>query len=579
MAAAAPWHKTGEAGERGRVRLGVLAACFAVAFASLGIRLLDMVLTPPEKTASRLAIAADAPDPRRADILDRHGELLATNIVTLSVTADPARLGDHEATARALARVLDGVDAATLMRRFARGGRFAWVKRQISPREQAAVQELGLPGVAFRSAERRVYPKADLTSHVVGYVDIDNQGLAGIEYAMQDQLVGGAEAGKAPLRLSLDLRVQEAAHASLEAAFERFQPVGACAMVMDIERRELLAMASLPDFDPNRRRLAPPEARRNRCSGQVYELGSMFKVITAAMALESGEVSIYDRFDASEPVKIGRNRIRDYHGMKRSLSVPEVFAFSSNIGTVKMAFTAGGADRQRAFLKRLGLFERPGIELPEAARPLLPEKWIDIVSATVAFGHGIAVTPLQFLEAVAAIGGDGRYAGATLLPRDPETPLEAPRVVSDATMRDMRWLMWLAVERGTATKARTSGYLVGGKTGTADKALVGEGRGYRRDAVVSSFAGVFPVEDPRYAVLVLLDEPKGDERTFGFRTGGWNAAPTVGEIVARIGPILGVAPTAPGVEARLRDRLEVRPALNGRTQRMEEGFAAVSLAR
>jgi cell division protein FtsI (penicillin-binding protein 3) len=566
----------------GAARLRLLALGFLVAFGSIGLRLVDMATPGPRAAAATPRSAEDGIELRRASIADRHGELLATNIVTLSVVGDPLLMNDPEAAAIALARVLDGVDAAELNARFARGGRFVWVKRQISPQEQAAVLELGLPGVSFELGERRVYPRGHEAAHVLGFTGIDNQGLAGIEYGLDEALKGGAALGKPDVALAIDRRVQRIARAATRTGVERFAANGACTIVLDIHTREVLALVSLPDYDPNRAERAPPEARRNRCTGDVLELGSLFKVVSAAMALESGEVSVYDRFDASESLRIGRHNIRDYRGHQRWLSVPEIFAFSSNIGTVKMTFAAGGTEVQKQFLQSLGLFDRPVLELPETTLPLVQERWPDIVAATVSYGHGISVSPLQFVEAVATLVGDGKRVPATFLRRDPAA-LEAllaaaPTIVSERTIQDLRWLMWLTVERGTGANGGVAGYMVGGKTGTADKPT-GNRRGYDGRAVISSFVGVFPADAPRYAVLTVLDEPKGDARTYGYRTGGWTAAPVVARVIAQAGPLLGVPPKTPAIEAAFNDRLQVMPVMNGRTKRMEDGFAAASLTR
>jgi len=570
----------------GAGRLRLLAVCFVLAFTSIGLRLADMAMLGLRPVAAGPRASEDGIELRRAALLDRHGELLATNIVTLSVVGDPLLMNDHEATAIALAKALDGVDAAELNARFAKGGRFAWVKRQISPAEQAAVLELGLPGVGFELGERRVYPRGREAAHVLGFVGVDNQGLAGIEHGLEAQLVGGAAQGKPDIRLSIDRRVQRIAHAATRAGVERFAVKGACTIVLDARSREVVALVSLPDYDPNHPEQASPEARRNRCTGDVYELGSLFKVISAGMALESGAVTLHDRFDASESLRIGRHSISDYRGHKRWLSVPEVFAFSSNIGTVKMTFAAGGSEAQKPFLEALGLFDRPRLEVPETEQPLVQERWPDIVAATVSYGHGISVSPLQFTEAVATLVSDGLRRPATFLhraadPATPETPQAEPepvRVVSAQTIKDLRWLLWLTADRGTGANGAVEGYMVGGKTGTADKPT-GSRRGYDGRAVISSFLGVFPVDDPHYVVLTVLDEPQGDARTYGYRTGGWTAAPVVSRIIAQAGPLLGVPRRTPEVAAAFADRLMVIPVMNGRTRRMEDGFAAASLTR
>lgn len=563
---------------RRQARLRVVMAVFAAGFLSIGIRLVDMVDITSEIVAAEVQSPSTAPDTRRVEIVDRRGALLATNIVTLSVIGDPSRIPDHGYAASALARKLDGVDEAELLKRFERGGRFAWIKRHISPREQMIVQELGIPGVGFDSSEKRVYPNGRMASHLLGFVDIDNQGLAGIEYGQQSRLVGGAESGKGPVATTLDLRVQMAVRNELAAAVREFRALGGCGYVLDVKRRELVAMVSLPDFDPNHAELSPPTSRRNRCIGEVYELGSLFKLITAAMALESHQVTMTDRFNASKPLRIGRHTINDDHAKARWLSMPEVIAFSSNIGTAQMAAKAGGPEAQKVFLERLGLFAKPKLEIPGSETPLLPRRWIEIVSATVSYGHGIAVSPLQFGEAVAALIDDGRFERAHILPVSDDFVRSGDPVVSPEVSQALRWLMWLTVAHGTSTKAQADGYLVGGKTGTADKVAPG-GRGYLRNSVISSFLGAFPINDPHYIVMVSLDEPQGNERTFGYRYAGWTAAPAVSEIIKSIGPLLKVAPVSPTAEAQMTSQLRIMPTINGRTKREEDGFEVIRPTR
>ena len=580
------------------LRISIVAALFVVAFLSLGIRLVDLATRGNGNARHASVMGADAPDPRRADIRDRNGELLATNIVTLSVVADPARVIDSRRTAMALANALGDIDSADLLRRFERGGRFTWVKRHISPREQKVVQDLGLPGISFIDSEMRVYPRGRLASHVLGFVDIDNQGLAGIEFGLQDKLVGGIEDGHDDLRLALDIRAQQAVHDALAGAVHDYSALGGCALVVDVRSREVVSLVSLPDFDPNHPEMAPADARMNRCTGSVYELGSMFKIVTTAMALEGGRVTMASHFDASEPLVVNGHRIRDDHGKWRVLSVPEVFAFSSNIGTAQMAEAAGGPEVQIPFLKSLGLLDRPDLSIPETRQPLVPARWPPITSATVSYGHGIAVAPLQFAEAVAALVGDGVFRRSQMVRRgdvavDGGTdvvnvatagdggaadPVDGVRLISEKTARDLRWLMWLTVEHGTGTHARTAGYLVGGKTGTADKPFENQ-RGYKPGAVIASFVGTFPVHDPRYVVMVSLDEPQGNDDTLGYRYGGWTVAPAVRRIIDRLGPVMGIAPTDPEIAMELERRLKVHPTVNGRTRREEEGYEAVSLAR
>lgn len=547
----------------GRRRLKVVAACFGLAFASIGLRLVDMVewRQPVARAEAALsdpsAETGEAPPPGgRADIVDRNGVVLATTIRVPGVYADPSLLPDPTLAARQLAAVLDGTDAGELAKRLGGARRFAWVKQRITPEEQQAVLELGLPGVRFSTAEQRVYPKERLAAHVTGFVDVDNRGLAGVERSLDLRLRGNAE----PLALSLDARVQQIAREELSRAFQRFQPVGANALVLDGATGELLAMVSLPDFDPNRVGDVRSPEYLNRNVGEIYELGSVFKILTVAMALDSGKVALTDRFDATGKLQIGRFRIGDDHAKNRVLSVPEIFEYSSNIGTARTVFAAGGAEPLERFFRKVGFYAPPQIELAEVVRPRTPPRWADVTVATTSFGHGIAVTPLQFVDAVNGVLGDGNRIPTTLLRRTPGEVAALPRTrfVAAATADAMRFLMWLVVEQGTGTQAKLGSYLIGGKTGTAEKP--GRG-GYSDDLVLASFLGAFPIDDPRYLVLVVLDQPKGDAGTQGFRYGGWTAAPVVAAVIDRIGPLLGVPPTPPGAAQAMRDRLErLQPA-------------------
>ncbi len=559
----------------GRWRLRIIGGAFVLAFLSIAIRLVHMMPPSPAIPAAEAMPAPDADGPvtaahARPDITDRDGVILATDLLMPSVYGDPSLMPDPAQAARQLSHVLSGVDALELARRFAASRRFAWVKHQITPKEQEAVLELGIPGVGFRMAEHRVYPNGRLASHVLGFVDIDNHGLAGMEYALDRGTLGDHRAGQ-PVTLSLDLRIEEAVTSELRQAVLRFHPKGACSLVLDRVTGEVLALASLPDFDPNQADQAPADQRENRCTGGTYELGSLFKIVSHAMALDSGKVRLGDRFDATQPLQIGRFRIRDDHAKRRWLSVPEIFMYSSNIGTARMAFAAGGADALKGFLRRVGLLERDPLEIPEVADPQLPRRWADVTTATVSFGHGIAVTPFHYLDVVGGLVGDGTRIPPTLLARSPDDLPQRERLISAKTAQDLRFLLWLTVENGTGTKAQVAGYMVGGKTGTADKAVHG---GYSHDAVLASFVGVFPLEAPRYLVLVMLDQPTGDAETHGFRYGGWTAAPVVGEIIDRIGPLLDIHRSPPAAVEAMRARM-VAAKLTGEASGLEKPGAAV----
>ncbi|MGI9499905.1 MAG: peptidoglycan D,D-transpeptidase FtsI family protein [Geminicoccaceae bacterium] len=557
---------------RARARLRFLAVLGLLGFVALGARLTDLaVLSPGVPVQDRYVAKAGENQTRRADITDRNGRLIATDYPKVSVFADPKEMIDPVQTAAALASVLTDLDAAKLGERLARRNtRFVWVKRHISDDQQREIIRLGLPGVQFRTEYHRVYPQRTLTSHVVGYVGVENQGLAGIERSFENRLaIEGYYEG--PLRLTLDIGVQAVVRDELKKAVERFQAKGGSGLVMEAGTGALLAAVSLPDFDPNHYQRSNQAARFNRNTQGSYELGSLFKVLTAGMALDSEAVKITDQFDAVKPFKMNRHRINDFHAKKRRLSMPEVIAFSSNIGAAKMAM-AVGTETQRDYFARFGLLERHPIRLNEVSRPQRPKVWREINTVTASYGHGIAVSPLQAIDAVAAAICGGPKRPAYLVVEEGLTTPLRPAAVADDTAAKLRWLMWLVVAEGSGSRGKVPGYLIGGKTGSADKAGP---KGYGDRRLLSSFLGVFPIEDPRYLVLVTLDEPKGDEDTFNQAHGGWTAAPTVAKIISRSGPILGLPPADVAADRWFKDRLLVGKAFNGRLQKTEPSFAAI----
>ena len=526
-------------------------------------RLVDLAL-PAAGEAVAAVSAPAAVRPRRADIVDRNGVLLATDYPKASIFADPLEVIDPAATARQLAGVLHGVDEAVLRAKLSTERRFVWLKRHITDAEQRAVIHLGLPGIRFRTELHRVYPQGALGAHIVGYVGIENQGLAGLERGLEARLLGDPH----PLTLTIDLGVQEVVRSELAATVARFKAKGGSGIVLDVATGEIVGMVSLPDFDPNHYQRATVAQRFNRNSQGSYELGSLFKVFTVAMALDAGVVDMTDGFDASRKFEIGRFRIDDYRAHRRWLSVPEVIAFSSNIGVARMAEAMGG-EVQRAYFERFGLLEQHSIGLPELGHPMIPDPWRPINTVTAAYGHGIAVSPLQVVDAVAGAVCGQPLPSAHVVAEGSLREREPP--VSAETAAKLRWLMWLTVAEGTGSQAAVPGYLLGGKTGSADKA--GRG-GYGGRGIMASFVAAFPIDRPRYVVLVTLDEPRGDARTYGFGTGGWTAAPVAGRIVSRIGPLLGLPPAEPRTELWFRSRLIEGQAVNGRTHTPERSFAA-----
>ncbi|GAB4391215.1 MAG: penicillin-binding protein 2 [Kiloniellaceae bacterium] len=526
---------TKQALETGRTRLLVAAMSFTLAFALIGWRLVDLGLMAEQHEPSLArSLSSDALETGRADIVDRNGVVLATTMPTASLYANPQHIRNPERAAERLAAVLPELSPAHLRAKLASERRFVWLQRNLTPRQQDQVNRLGIPGLYFQREQRRFYPHGDLLPHVVGFTGVDNQGLAGIEQSFDDVLRASAK----PLQLSLDLRVQHVLTRELASAMTEFRAIGAAGVVMDAQTGEVLALASLPTYDPEKPAAAPADARFNRATLGIYEMGSVFKLFTAAMALDEGVVGLNDGYDVRQPIRVSRFTIRDFHPKNRWLSIPEIIMYSSNIGTVHMAMEAG-TPRQQAFLKRLGLLQPAGIELSEVGQPLVPSPWREINTMTISYGHGLAVSPLQLTSAVAAMVNGGTEARATLLKQDRVQAQKGRRVISAETSAVMRQLMRLVVVKGTARKADAAGYAVGGKTGTADKPVAG---GYARNARIATFVGAFPIDEPRYVVFAMVDEPKPTKETFGYATGGWVAAPLVGRLIERVGPLLGVAP-------------------------------------
>lgn len=467
----------------------------------------------------------------RADLVDRNGALLARDLPVENLYAVPEAFWDREAATRLLAAATGG-DAARLGAAITSGRNYVPVKRGISPGEHEAVMRLGLPGLVFEPAAKRFYPKGRAAAHIVGLVDIDNAGISGLELGLDARLKAGA--GDRPVALALDMRVQHALSRELQRTMEEHSARAGGGIVMDVNTGEVLALVSLPDYEPNLRVLGPGDSRRNRMTQDVYELGSVFKIFAFAQMIEEETATLDELLPIGAGLKIGRFTIRDSHRMPPVMAVRDIFAESSNIGTARIALRAGGA-RQKAFLARLGLLDAPGGELPEMAAPLVPRRWKEVETATISYGHGVSVSPLAFAAAVASIvNGGTRVAPTFLRAAARET---GTRTVSPHASRTMRALLRYVVTDGTGRKADVPGYDVGGKTGTAEKA---HRRGYARNALISSFCGIFPSADPRYLVFVLLDEPKGSKATFGKATAGYTAAPLAGRVIARIAPILGV---------------------------------------
>jgi cell division protein FtsI (penicillin-binding protein 3) len=485
--------------------------------------------------------AANPLIPARADIVDRKGASLARTINAWSIGVHPAKLiGDKDELALKLTELMPERSAAQYRAILDSKKTFVYLRRRALPELVAAVNALGEPGLAYDREPERLYPNGVLAAHIIGYTNLDGKGEAGMERALDGRLSDPARRGE-PLQLSLDARVQHALEAELHAAMTKFSAIGAAGVVMDIKTGEVLAMTSLPELNPNAPGKGSMEARFNRATLGVYELGSTFKPFTVAMAMDAGIVkSLGQIYPCPGGLRAGRFTITDTHPFGRPCSVAEIMQESSNIGTAQIAAQLGGV-RQKEFLRRMAFLEPVSIELKERGRTLSPgSNWGEISTMTVGFGHGIAVTPLHLASGYATLLNGGLWRPATLLKHGPGFPVPAGRrVFSEDTSYKMRALLRLVVTNGTGRKADAPGYRIGGKTGTAEKIRGGR---YAGNAVVTTFAGAFPMEDPRFVIVAMLDEPQPTKETYGFRTSGWNVAPVISKTVSRIAPVLGVVP-------------------------------------
>lgn len=519
-----------------RGRLVIVSAFFILTYAIVMIRAFDLSIiqgvfndAPPTSVAQY-----DAPreTPRRGDIVDRNGVLLATTLEMVSLYADPKMIHDVPAAADGLIKIFPQLSRDALIDKMSSKRRFVWLKRNILPEEQREVLKIGEPGLLFEGGARRVYPHSAMASHMVGYVDTDGEGLAGLEREYSHILNKGEV-----IRTTLDVRLQHALRRSVSTAIDDFTAKAGAGVVMDVKTGEVLAAVSLPDFDPHDPGDQSEGAKFNRLSLGVYELGSMFKIFSTAALLDQHDLPMGYRFDASEPIKVGRFTINDYHAEERVLTIPEVFMYSSNIGTAKMGEMVG-TEGLKQFYADLGLLEPLDIDYPEVGKPIYPAPWREVNTLTASYGHGIATSPLQLAVATSTIVNDGIYVRPKLI-MDEQSMSEELRLISPKTARKMQALMRLVVSDGTAKKAEVPGYLVGGKTGTAEKATAG---GYDKKKLISSFVGAFPMDDPRYVVMVMVDEPKGNKQSYGYATAGWVAAPAAARIISSMASILNIDP-------------------------------------
>ena len=521
--------------EKNHNRILVVTSMFSLAFLIITVRLID--ITMPNKnreTHIEQTATLNTKRVKRADIVDRNGIIIATSLPTVNLYAIPKSVFNPEMAVKKLTEVLPDLDYQTILQRVKSSRSFVYIKRNLTPRQQFEVNRLGLPGFDFENGETRVYPQGALLSHIVGLTNIENLGISGIERNFNDKLMSEDK----PLKLSIDIRVQNTTRAILNENIKKFDAAGGLAVITDVNTGEIVAMVSLPDFDPNHFSSADNDAIFNKATLGVFELGSIFKIFNTALALESGKVKIDDRFDASKPLQLARFKISDSKMINRKISVPEVMVFSSNIASVQMALNVG-TTLQRNFFEDLGLTQRLNLEIPEVGTPLVPSPWREINTATISYGYGISVTPLHAVAATSAIINGGKYISPTLIAKEAGDEIYQRQVLSEETSIMMRAIMRLVVTDGSGKGANIFGYDVGGKTGSALKV---DNKGGYNDKTITSFVAGFPMDNPKYAIIVMLDEPKATKETYGFNTAGWNAAPTAGQIIAKVAPQLNLKP-------------------------------------
>ncbi|MBU2983251.1 penicillin-binding protein 2 [Lentibacter algarum] len=545
-------HEVMQAEMRGKAegRLLVLGVMFLCAFTVIGARM--ALLASSEAAEPRAAAGGHEILAQRADIIDREGRVLATNIETHSLYAQPQEMIEPEKAAKALVKIFPDLKLARLQKDFTGKRKFVWVKKKISPEQLQLVHDIGEPGLLFGPREARLYPNGSMAAHVLGGTSFGREGVhaaevigtAGVEKTFDDYLRNPGN-GTKPLQLSLDMTVQTAAERVLYGGMKLMGAKGAASILMDVRTGEIISVVSLPDFDPNNRPLPPVEGSPddsplfNRALQGVYELGSTFKAFTIAQAIDLRLVNPSTMINTRGPLKWGKHKIRDFHNYGNSLDVETVLTKSSNIGTARIAQMIG-AKRQKEFLGALGMLEKTAVEMPEAAggKPLFPKNWSEISTMTISYGHGLSATPMHLAAAYATIANGGRKVTPTLLKQ--QAPVSGPQVLSPQVARLMQGMLRKVVTDGTASFGEVAGYSVGGKTGTADKPK--PRGGYYKSKVIATFASMFPSDNPRYVLIVTLDEPEvytyGEKR----RSAGWTAVPVAAEMINRVAPLLGLRP-------------------------------------
>lgn len=513
-------------------RVAIAIGAFALAYLYIAGSLFNLCVTPNLEAEENAAPTHFAQNPiRRADIIDRNGTIIATSLPTVNLQVNLRKVRNPEKTAHNLVNILPELDYDDTLKKLRRKKGYVTLKRNLTPSQQYQINYLGNPSLEFLESEKRIYPHKNLLAHIIGKTNIDNEGVSGIEKAMNERLTKS----DVPLQLSIDVGVQYTVREALKEGIKKFKPDSVTAVLMDVNTSEILAMVSMPDFDPNTYDSKNQKALFNMATMGVYEPGSILKVFNTAMSLESGKVKVSDSFDASKPLKLKSRVVTDYHAENRWLSVAEILVHSSNIGSAQMALRAGGTE-QRNFLEKVGFFDKLDIELAEKGRPIAPRRWDEGTVASVAYGYGVAVSPLHVVTGYSSIVNGGIYHSPTLIKGSAKTK-NGYRVVSYNTSKNMRKLLRMVVTDGSGRRANVPGYEVGGKTGTANLIVNGK---YVKGKVRTSFVSAFPISDPKYALIVTYNDPKSAHETWKLIDAGWNAVPTASNIISAVAPQLNL---------------------------------------
>lgn len=534
--------------ERSRARLVFFLLAVFIVYGAIAVKVIKLTFFFDHENKNSLNYTPTITQGKdRLSFFDRNGILITSNLKTNSLFADARDSKNPAIEAKMIRKVLPDLNEKELAGKLASKKAFVWIKRNLHPKEMQDINDLGIPALHFQGEEKRIYPHQNVFSHVIGMVGRDNQGLTGLEKYLDnlDKVSFEKLALDERLDVALDMRIQSLLHSEMSKQLKKHSALGAAGIVMDVTTGEILALVSLPDYDPNTPQTLTQNNQFNNVTLGVYELGSTFKPITFATAFEKKLIDLRTVIDATEPIRIGRFRISDFHAKKRPMTAAEVMMYSSNIGTAKIAEKIGNTTLQEYF-RKLGLYEKVKTEIAERALPLMPTRWTDVTTLTASFGHGVAVTPLHIASATAALVNGGMLYTPSLIKLSEGKKPVGTRIFSEQTSETMRKLFRLVVSKGTGSSADVKGYYVGGKTGTAEKLVNGR---YVEGKVISSFMGIFPMYKPKYFVMAIFDEPKATPDTYGYNTGGWIAAPVVSRVIAAMGPLMKIKPVDENDEA------------------------------